>query len=64
LSDLFTDPGVLWIASFPSRLFFRKGFVLPCVGVTHNLIVVAELVPAFSGVSVAALWRLLQDRHH
>jgi hypothetical protein len=45
-------------------LFFRKGFVLPCVGVTHNLIVVAELVPAFSGVSVAALWRLLQDRHH
>jgi hypothetical protein len=44
-------------------LFFRKGFVLPCIGLAHSFIAMAELVPALSGVSVAALWRLLQTRH-
>lgn len=56
LSDLFTDPGVAWIAPFPPRLFFRKGVVLPRVGVAHGLIGLAELV---SGVSGAAPWRLV-----
>jgi hypothetical protein len=55
LSDLFTDPGVLKIASFPSRLFFRKGFVLPCLGIAHSLIAIAEPMPAPCGVTVAAL---------
>jgi hypothetical protein len=72
LSDLFTDPGVRRIASFPSRLFFRKGFVLPRLGVAHSLIGIAELEPALSGVLEPALsgvpdaaqWRLFQDRHH
>ena len=35
LSDLFTDPGEGWIASFPSRLFFSIVFVLLCLGVAH-----------------------------
>jgi hypothetical protein len=62
LSDLFTKPGVRWVASFPSRLFLGKRFVLPRISVTHSLIGTAEPVPTFSGVS-AAQWRLLQDRH-
>jgi hypothetical protein len=54
-SDLFADPGVLRIASFPSRLFFRKVFVLPCLGVTHSLNDMAEPTPAPRGMPVAAL---------
>jgi len=64
LSGLFTDPSVGRIASFPSRLFFGKGFVLPRIGVTHGFIGIAELVPALCGVSVAVVSRFLQDRHH
>jgi hypothetical protein len=62
-SDRFADPGVLWIIFFPSRLFFGKVLVLPCSGVAHSFIGMAEPVPALSGVSVAALGRLSQDRH-
>jgi hypothetical protein len=63
VADLFADPGVRWIASFPSRLFFREGFVLPHVGLAHTFIAMAELVPARCGVPDAGLSRLLQDRH-
>lgn len=63
LSDLFTDLGVFRIVSFPARLFFGEGFVLPGVGVAHGLVGMAELVQARSGASVATLrWRLLPDR--
>jgi hypothetical protein len=62
LSDLLTKPGVRWVASFPSRLFLGKRFVLPRIGVTHRLIGTAEPVPTFSGVPAPA-WRFLQDRH-
>src|SRR5437764_12464855 len=54
-SDRFTDPGVLRIASFPSRLLLRKGFMLPCLGITHSLIAMAEPTPAPYGVPVPAL---------
>jgi hypothetical protein len=63
LSDLIANPGVLRIASFPSRLLFGKGFVLPCLGITDRLIAVAEPVPALAGVSVAGPSRLLQGRY-
>ena len=55
LSDLFTDPGVLEILSFPSRLFLRKGLVLPCLGQTHSLMTIAESMPPRCGVPIAAL---------
>ena len=54
LPDVFTDPGVLRIPSFPSRLFFRKGFVLPYFGAAQRIADVAEPVPPFS----------MRNRHH
>ena len=63
LSDLFADPGVRWIASLPSRLFFLEGFVLPCIGVAHSFPGMAKPEPAMSGVSAAGVSRLMQDRH-
>jgi hypothetical protein len=54
LSDLLTDPGVLSITSFPSRLFLRKGFVLPHIGVPYS----------HTGIAASgAMSQLLQDRH-
>ena len=60
-SDLFADPGILKIASFPSRLFFREGFVLPGLGVAHSPIAMPEPLPAPSGVPVAAAKQPVQD---
>jgi hypothetical protein len=63
LSDLIANPGVLRIASFPSRLFFGKGLVLPRMSAADSFIAMTEPAPANSGASAAARSRLLQDRH-
>jgi hypothetical protein len=49
--------GVLRIASLPSRLFLREGFMLPCIVKAHSLIGMTELKPALADESITSLWR-------